>query len=42
MNFVEKPNDDGGMINGGFFVLSPKVLDYIEVDSTIWKQVPLI
>ena len=29
------------MINGGFFVLSPKVLDYIENDSTTWEQYPL-
>lgn len=39
--FTEKPQGDGGMINGGFFVLSPKVLDYIEDDMTIWEQSPL-
>jgi len=39
--FLEKPQGDGGMINGGFFVLSPKVLDYIEGDTTIWEQEPL-
>lgn len=39
--FVEKPQGDGGMINGGFFVLSPRVLDYIEGDDTIWEQEPL-
>jgi glucose-1-phosphate cytidylyltransferase len=39
--FLEKPQGDGGMINGGFFVLSPKVLDYIEGDATIWEQEPL-
>jgi glucose-1-phosphate cytidylyltransferase len=39
--FMEKPKGDGGMINGGFFVLSPKVLDYLEKDSTIWEQQPL-
>lgn len=39
--FVEKPRGDGGWINGGFFVLSPKVLDYIEGDSTPWEAEPL-
>ena len=39
--FDEKPKGDGGMINGGFFVLSPKVLDYIEQDGTMWEQAPL-
>lgn len=39
--FQEKPKGDGGMINGGFFVLSPKVLDLIEDDQTIWEQEPL-
>jgi glucose-1-phosphate cytidylyltransferase len=39
--FVEKPKGDGGRINGGFFVLSPKVLGYIEGDSTSWEQAPL-
>jgi len=39
--FEEKPKGDGGWINGGFFVLSPKVLDYIEGDSTIWERAPL-
>lgn len=39
--FEEKPMGDGGWINGGFFVLSPKVLDYIEGDSTIWERMPL-
>ncbi len=41
-NFQEKPKGDGAMINGGFFVLSPKVIDRIEGDSTIWEQEPLI
>lgn len=41
LNFKEKPKGDGAMINGGFFVLSPKVLDYIENDSTTWEQYPL-
>lgn len=40
-SFQEKPRGDGAMINGGFFVLSPKVIDYIENDSTTWEQYPL-
>lgn len=40
-NFKEKPKGDGAMINGGFFVLSPKVIDYIEGDKTVWEQFPL-
>ncbi len=40
--FVEKPRGDGGLINGGFFVLSPKCLDFIEADSTPWEGVPMI
>lgn len=39
--FEEKPKGDGGWINGGFFVLSPKVLDYIEGDDTIWERLPM-
>jgi glucose-1-phosphate cytidylyltransferase len=39
--FKEKPKGDGAMINGGFFVLSPEVIDYIEDDSTVWEQYPL-
>ncbi|RYY17499.1 MAG: glucose-1-phosphate cytidylyltransferase [Alphaproteobacteria bacterium] len=39
--FLEKPQGDGGMINGGFFVLSPRVLDRIEDDATLWEQEPL-
>jgi len=42
MNFKEKPKGDGAMINGGFFVLKPKVLDYLNDDSTIWEQEPLM
>jgi len=38
---VEKPHGDGMYINGGFFVLSPKVIDLIEDDSTIWERTPL-
>ncbi|MQP64906.1 glucose-1-phosphate cytidylyltransferase [Niveispirillum sp. SYP-B3756] len=39
--FLEKPQGDGGLINGGFFVLSPKVIDRISGDETIWEQEPL-
>ena len=39
--FIEKPRGDGGRVNGGFFVLSPKVLDYIEGDQTIWEEAPM-
>ncbi len=39
--FIEKPRGDGGVINGGFFVLSPKCLDLIEGDETSWESVPL-
>ncbi|ELI1840809.1 glucose-1-phosphate cytidylyltransferase [Vibrio fluvialis] len=39
--FKEKPKGDGAMINGGFFVLSPDVIDYIDDDSTVWEQYPL-
>jgi glucose-1-phosphate cytidylyltransferase len=39
--FREKPQGDGGWINGGFFVLSPKVVDYIEGDQTVWEQEPM-
>lgn len=40
-SFSEKPRGDGGSINGGFFVISPKAIDYIEGDSTPWEQKPL-
>ncbi|ANN69095.1 glucose-1-phosphate cytidylyltransferase [Bordetella bronchialis] len=39
--FKEKPQGDGGWINGGFFVLSPKVIDLISDDATIWEREPL-
>jgi glucose-1-phosphate cytidylyltransferase len=39
--FQEKPQGDGGWINGGFFVLEPGVIDRIEDDTTIWEQEPL-
>ena len=40
-SFKEKPKGDGGMINGGFFVLSPKVIDLIDGDATVWEREPL-
>ena len=39
--FVEKPRGGGGWINGGFFVLSPKVIDRINGDATVWEEEPL-
>jgi glucose-1-phosphate cytidylyltransferase len=41
ISFKEKPKGDGGMINGGFFVISPKVIDLIANDQTIWEREPL-
>ena len=41
LGFEEKPRGDGGWINGGFFVLSPKVLEYIDGDETSWEREPL-
>ena len=40
-SFVEKPKGDGSRINGGFFVLSPKVLDLIDSHKCIWEKEPL-
>ncbi|MHB8253076.1 MAG: glucose-1-phosphate cytidylyltransferase [Acidiferrobacter sp.] len=40
-HFQEKPAGDGVWINGGFFVLEPAVLDYIQGDDTVWEQEPL-
>lgn len=39
--FIEKPEGQGGWINGGFFVLEPIVLDYLEGSQTIWERDPL-
>lgn len=39
--FREKPQADGGWVNGGFFVLEPGAIDYIEGDSTVWEREPL-
>jgi glucose-1-phosphate cytidylyltransferase len=41
IRFEEKPKSNDSWINGGYFVLSPKVLDYIEGDSTIWEREPI-
>lgn len=41
LGFTEKPRGDGGLINGGFFVLSPKCLDLIDGDSISWEVEPL-
>jgi len=41
LTFKEKPGGDGAWINGGFFVLEPEVMDYINGDSTIWEREPL-
>ena len=40
-DFQEKPAGDGAWINGGFFVLSPKSLDFIEDDQTVWEREPM-
>jgi glucose-1-phosphate cytidylyltransferase len=39
--FQEKPGGDGAYVNGGFFVLEPRALDYIEGDATVWEREPL-
>jgi glucose-1-phosphate cytidylyltransferase len=39
--FREKGADDGGLVNGGFFVLEPDVLDFIDADSTVWEREPM-
>jgi glucose-1-phosphate cytidylyltransferase len=41
-SFREKPKGDGAWINGGFFVLEPAALDYVEGDATVWEQEPLM
>ena len=40
-SFREKPEGDGGWVNGGFFVLEPDVIDYIEGDETVWEHGPM-
>jgi glucose-1-phosphate cytidylyltransferase len=39
--FREKPGGDGAWVNGGFFVIEPKALEYISDDSTVWERGPL-
>jgi glucose-1-phosphate cytidylyltransferase len=41
LKFEEKPRGDGALINGGYFVLSPKVIERIQGDETVWEQEPL-
>lgn len=41
-HFREKAHSDGAWINGGFFVLEPRIFDYIEGDGTVWEQDPMI
>jgi glucose-1-phosphate cytidylyltransferase len=40
-SFNEKPRGDGSWINGGFFVLDPAVIDYVDDDDTVWEQAPM-
>ena len=40
-DFKEKPEDEGTWVNGGFFVLEPEVIDYIDSDRTAWEQKPM-
>lgn len=40
-SFREKPEGDGGFVNGGFFVLEPQVFSYIDGDETVWEKYPL-
>jgi glucose-1-phosphate cytidylyltransferase len=40
-SFHEKPEGDGGWVNGGFFVLEPDVIDYIDGDDTVWERGPM-
>jgi len=41
LSFKEKPDGDGNWINGGYFVLEPKIFNYLQDDSTIWEREPL-
>uniref|UniRef100_Q07IQ6 Glucose-1-phosphate cytidylyltransferase n=1 Tax=Rhodopseudomonas palustris (strain BisA53) TaxID=316055 RepID=Q07IQ6_RHOP5 len=41
IGFQEKPAGEGGWVNGGYFVLSPKVIDYIADDTTVWEREPM-
>jgi glucose-1-phosphate cytidylyltransferase len=39
--FEEKPQTEGGVINGGFFILDPSALDHVEGDATVWEREPM-
>ena len=41
LEFKEKPQGDGSLVNAGFFILNSKVFDYLEDDQTVWEQSPL-
>lgn len=41
LGFEEKPHGDGGWINGGFFVLSPEAINYVDDDATVWERAPM-
>lgn len=41
-SFREKPEGDGAWINGGFFVLEPEAIDYVEDETTVWEQGPMV
>lgn len=41
ISFKEKPKGDGAWINGGFFILEPQAVDYIDTDATVWEKEPL-
>lgn len=41
VSFEEKPHGDGGWINGGFFVIEPKAIDYVSDDNTVWERLPM-
>lgn len=41
LHFREKPDGDGGWVNGGYFVVEPAAIDYIDGDETVWEQAPL-
>ena len=40
-SFREKPEGDGGWVNGGFFVLEPEVIDHVDGDETVWEREPM-
>ena len=40
-SFKEKPQSEGGLINAGFFILSPEIFEYLVDDQTVWEREPL-